>query len=312
MSLEPLPRSSWTSTKPGFPRYPGRRIKQSRVVAERIHYPGDGNRTREGLSLEQVAALLRGYRNYHVGTRGWADIGYVDAVDQAGRAYVLAGYTHAAAHSATGARPNENYHSLGTLFVIGNNERPTQAMIDTYRQLRDYHRRIGFTNLSTLTDHSGVPGASTSCAGPHVRELIRAGAFDLGGKLPAVRPLPPAGGHRRGQVPGTGITVAADGDFGRWTKTAYQERLKAVGLPSGATLHADGDFGRFSVLAEQEFLRRKGQRGHAIDGARGPYTIRSLQAWLRAQGYRGHAIDGDFGRYTVTSLQHALLDGKVK
>lgn len=185
------------------------------------------------------------------------------------------------------------------------------------RLIADIADRYGWSPLTSSHVRGHREFAATSCPGPYLwsrrAQIIREAQAARGGKVS--KPSKPSTGgskHRSGKVPGTGITVTADGLFGRWTKTAYQERLKAAGYPTGATLHADGDFGRFSILAEQQWLRAKGQRGHAIDGDRGPYTIRSLQAWLRSQGYSGHAIDGDFGPYTVTSLQHALIDGKVR
>lgn len=183
MSVTVYPRSAWTSTAPGFPRYSGRKITPSQVTHLRLHYPGDGNHTRAHYTRAQSEQALRNYRSFHVNTRRWADIGYPLAVDQSGRAWVAAGTTHAAAHSATGARPNENWHSLAILLIIGNNERPSAAMIATvnaiWAGLLDGSLGLGrFPNMRTVTAHNDVPGASTRCAGPQVDALLRQGAFD--------------------------------------------------------------------------------------------------------------------------------------
>lgn len=172
-----LPRSAWTSTNPGFPNWASRLIKPGEVTHLRLHYPGDGTKSRAGLSQSQVASLLRSYREYHVGTRGWADIGYPYAVDQAGRAWTLAGHTHAAAHSATSSRPNENMRSMAFLLVLGDNEKPSSAMISTVNRLWGFLLNDPFPNMRTVTDHSQVPGATTRCAGPQVRVLLSQKAF---------------------------------------------------------------------------------------------------------------------------------------
>ncbi len=190
------------------------------------------------------------------------------------------------------------------------------ALRSLVRLIADIADRYGWGTLTTAHVRGHREFQSTTCPGPYLwsrrAQIIRdAQAARGGARVPVSHTKPATSKRRSGKVPGTGITVTADGDFGRWTRTAYQERLKALGYPTGAQLHADGTFGHFSVLAEQEWLRRKGQTGHAVDGQRGPHTIRSLQAHLRKLGYTGHAIDGDFGRHTITSLQHALIDGKV-
>lgn len=176
------PRSSWTATAPGFTRYPGRLITPSRVSHLRLHYPGDGAHTRAHYTREQSEQALRNYRAFHINTRGWADIGYPLAVDMSGRAFVAAGTTHAAAHSATSIRPNENWHSLAFLLIIGNNEKPSPAMIATVNELwaglLDGSLGLGeFPNMLTVTAHRDVPGATTRCAGDQVAQLLRDKAF---------------------------------------------------------------------------------------------------------------------------------------
>ncbi len=182
MSVKVFPRSEWTSTNPGFPRYSGRKINPLAVTHFRLHYPGDGNHERRHYNKGQSEQALRNYRDFHIRKRGWADIGYPLAADQSGRAWVAAGTSHAAAHSATSLRKNENWHSLAMLLMIGNNEPLTDALVETingvWAGLIDGSLGLGkFPNMLTITAHNDVPGASTRCAGPQVDRLLAQGAF---------------------------------------------------------------------------------------------------------------------------------------
>lgn len=309
-----LPRSTWTSTPFGFARFPGRKLKASAIRALIVHWPGSaGEKPNPSPSLEASCARLRGYRNYHVRSRGWADIGYPYAIDQAGRIFTAAGSTHAAAHSATGSYKNANHENLAVLLMLAPGEEPTAEMVAAFRELRAELRET-FRNMTGVMGHQDVKGAGTSCPGPAAARLIRTGAL-VGGELPAApskpskpKPSKPSSSVKSGKVKGAGITVDADGVLGRFTVRALQERLIAHGYKGHA---ADGDLGNYTVRSLQRFLRDRGEAGHAIDGDLGSYTVRSLQSWLRRAGYKGHAIDGDLGRYTVTSLQLALIDGRL-
>lgn len=212
-------------------------------------------------------------------------------------------------------------HSTGNRTTIGIECRPeaTDQDYETVAELvRDLRAVYGPIRLYGHRDWK-----NTACPGRwdlHRIDLLAKGlpapkpSTGGGTSVPVVtkpkpKPKPAPVKYRTGKVPGTNITVVADGVFGTFTKKAYQQALRNAGYRGHKV---DGDFGRYSVISEQQWLRDRGQRGHAVDGDRGRYTIRSLQAHLRSLGYTGHAVDDVFGRYTITSLQHALLDGKVK
>ena len=124
------PRSVWTSTKEGFSHV----LLPGDVIGAVIHYPGDGNVTYAGRGVAHEKGRLRAYRNYHVGSRGWADIGYNLAIGQSGTAYWAAGKKKAA-HCASRANPLANAKYFGILLILGDNERPSDAMIATLNEV---------------------------------------------------------------------------------------------------------------------------------------------------------------------------------
>lgn len=177
-----LPRSAWTDTAPGF----SRALSASQVTGIVIHYPGDAAVTRKGLSQTRNGALLRGYRRYHLTGRGWPDIGYCYAVDQAGTCWTLAG-NRVAAHSATEADPTANHTNIGVLFIVGNNEAPTPEAVQAFRELRA-HLLKTFPRATRLRGHRQVTGASTSCPGNALINLINSGALTSSPPAPAPTP----------------------------------------------------------------------------------------------------------------------------
>lgn len=162
-----LPRGEWTSEPNGRIDRP---LDPSRVNALTIHYPADGPVIYTSLTKDQVAARLRAYRNHHL-DRGWADIGYNYAIDQIGRVWNLTGDT-IGAHAGSEGNPT----SLGVLFVIGNNERPTSAAITAFKELRALKLK-SFPGAVKVQGHQQVPGNQTACPGVPLMELIQAGAF---------------------------------------------------------------------------------------------------------------------------------------
>lgn len=164
-----LARSRWTSTQKGFPRLGARRrLTPSKVTRLTPHYPAAGDVTFANPTLAQSAQRLRNWRNFHVGTHRWADIGYNFAIDQNGRIFDCAGRTHAAAHAG-----GHNFTAIGVLFIVGNNERPSAAARAAFRALGRHLREKNFPNMSiTPVDHGRLSGESTSCSGTPIRRDI--------------------------------------------------------------------------------------------------------------------------------------------
>lgn len=175
---EQLPRSAWTDTEPGFPNWPERKINPNDVWGNVLHYPAAGNRSFAGLSKKEIARWLNIWRDYHVNTRGWADIGYPVAVDQEGREWWAAGDEYAAAHSATKTFGNANQQLMAILLILGDNEKPSDAMVAAVnRRLAAWRKK--FPNMRFILGHQEVPGASTRCPGPEAMRLLNSGSFGL-------------------------------------------------------------------------------------------------------------------------------------
>lgn len=301
-----LPRTAWTSTAPGFPRFAGRRIRPADVRFCALHYPGAGNVRYGGRSKAATAALIRGWRNYHVNGRGWADIGYPLAADQDGRLWMAAGITHAAAHSASPGYTMANNQGMAILGILGNNERPTDAMVRAMNDGIAWLRRT-YPNMKQVLGHQQVRGASTACPGQPLMKLIRAGQFTGAG---SAKPRPPA---RKGNP----YRPSTDKVFGPVTAGAWQWDLVAAGFDAHSV---DRSFGRYSILSTQRFLTARGYRNHAHDALswRGstigshPSTTTDWQRYLTDLGFKNHAHDGDFGPWTIYDTQLALRAGKVK
>jgi hypothetical protein len=169
-------RSAWTSTAAR-----GSTLTGSVLTGVAVHWPGT-QMARFGVESEsKVAERLRGWRSFHVTGRGWADIGYNFAIDQAGRVWQLRTTNWAGnrvgAHSASTANPSANRQRVGVLLILGASEAPTLAMIAAFQDWRTRHFLKGWPGRNDLRGHGQVPGASTSCPGPRVRALISDGTL---------------------------------------------------------------------------------------------------------------------------------------
>lgn len=168
-----LPRTAWNA-RPANPG-PGD-LTVSRVEGAVIHWPGMG--TARKATQAEVASALRGWQNYHMDDRGWSDIAYQVAVDQAGRAWTLRGLrTQSGANGNNAA--NEDYGAI--LLVVGTGEQPSPELIATTREvIRDF--RVTYPNGTKIRPHSAVrveyTGDGTDCPGDIVRGLISDRAFE--------------------------------------------------------------------------------------------------------------------------------------
>lgn len=106
-----------------------------------------------------------------------SDIGYNFAVTQAGGAWDLRGLRRVGAHSASPSNPDANYEWIGVLFILGDEEEPTHAMIEAFRALRFDVILDEFPHATAIRGHQDVPGAQTACPGPYVLGLIDEGVL---------------------------------------------------------------------------------------------------------------------------------------
>lgn len=167
-----LPRSAWNARSPNDG--PGT-LTVSRVEGAVIHWPGTGS-TSVIHSKAAVASALRGWQNYHMDTRGWSDIAYQVAVDQAGRAWTLRGLrTQSGANGNNDL--NERYGAILLVLVTG--EQPTAALKATTRAVIADFRHL-YPRGTAIRPHSAVRPGGTDCPGPAARAAIARGEFTPG------------------------------------------------------------------------------------------------------------------------------------
>lgn len=165
-----LPRSAWGAR----PRNGGgRALVPSRVDGTVFHWPGMQKPLR---TQAAVASALRGWQDYHMDGRGWSDIAYQIAIDQAGRVWTLRGLTTQS--GANGDEDvNERYGAI--LLVLAPGESPSMAMRNSARAVvADFRKR--FPDAEFVGCHSDVRPDPTDCPGPLARAAIRRGEFTPG------------------------------------------------------------------------------------------------------------------------------------
>lgn len=160
-------RSQWGAA----PASPGRGdLLPNRVVGIALHWPAMPKPLRD---VDAVKAALRGWQDYHQHTHGWSDIAYQEAIDQQGNTYVLRGLrAQSAANGSTFV--NQRYGAL--LLVVAEGEHPSDALIAATARRVDRHREL-FPRSRKIVGHQDVRPEPTSCPGPAIEQLLRAGAF---------------------------------------------------------------------------------------------------------------------------------------
>lgn len=158
-----MPRSAWTKTKSNAVP-----AKADQMTGVALHYPGAGSAI--GVeSVQATAARLEGYRRMHVNGKGWKDIAYNVAVDQAGRVWTLRGVSRQSGANGTGAA-NRAYGSV--LMLVGNTEAPSQEMIAaTLYAVRLWDVR--YKGVKFIRPHGYF--VSTACPGTAIRRLLNDG-----------------------------------------------------------------------------------------------------------------------------------------
>lgn len=167
-----LPRSAWGARPPKSG--PGL-LTPSRVDGTVIHWPGSGE-TDSFDSSAEVASALRGWQAYHMDSKGWSDIAYQVAVDQAGRAWILRGL-----RTQSGANGNNELNEAygAILLVLVTGEQPSAAMKATVREVITDFREI-FPGGIAIRPHSAVRPEGTDCPGDKACECIANGDFTPG------------------------------------------------------------------------------------------------------------------------------------
>lgn len=140
-----------------------------------MHWPGTTQDRIDAADPADIAARLRGYRNHHVNVKGWSDVGYGVAGDQAGRVWDCRGITRVPAASASAGNPDANWEWGAFLFVIGDSETPSPALVQAFQDWRRDRWLRKWPKATLVRGHQQVPGASTACPGARTMNLIRSG-----------------------------------------------------------------------------------------------------------------------------------------
>lgn len=148
-------------------------LDRDRVEGIALHWPAITKRLTD---VEQVEAALRSWQQYHMDTRGWSDIAYQVAIDQAGNTYRLRGLRY---RSAANGDENLNQRFGALLLVVAEGEKPSEKLVTTTRRIIGKHRAL-FPLSRRIVGHGQIRPEPTACPGPAIQRLINDGAFTPG------------------------------------------------------------------------------------------------------------------------------------
>lgn len=241
MKLEKRSSFSWPAT-PNVPTAP---CKNGLVA----HYDGSD----QGLAGKPHSACRTYWKNtrrFHMGTRGWSDIGYAYAVCP--HQIVMEGRGFGRVQAA---QPGGNSTWTSVTFMSGPGERPTDKQIQAFRELRAWLRSRGLK--AAVKGHRDF--ISTSCPGTIIYGMVRDGTLAK----------PPAGGTTTKPAPRLLLvkTPFMRGD----DVTLVQRQLNTHGAKP--KVGVDGRYGPATEKALKAF-----QRAHGLDddGIVGPKTRAAL------------------------------------
>jgi hypothetical protein len=144
-----------------------------RPLGVACHWPGTDAKL-VGLSESQVASQLRGWQNYHMDVKGWSDIAYGVAISWQGVVWDLRGLDCRTAANG-GTQSNADYTAC--LWILGAGDKPTDAMIQAFRDWRTTRLLRRYPGATAVKTHNDVRAASTECPGAAVTALVRSGTL---------------------------------------------------------------------------------------------------------------------------------------
>lgn len=182
-----LPRSAWAARAARG----STALVASQVDGCALHWPGMAKPidATGAIGQRRVASALRGWQNYHMDGRGWSDIAYLVAVDQAGRAWTLRGLN---IRSGANGDADVNRRFGAVLLILAPGEKPSAALIATTKGvLADFKKRFSGSRAKPY-GHRDVRPAGTDCPGPLTYAAIQAGTFTPGSTPPKPPVTPPS------------------------------------------------------------------------------------------------------------------------
>lgn len=219
---------------------------------------------------------VRGIQNYHMDTKGWADIAYSFLVCPHGNVFEGRGTGKgSAANGSTWA--NRDYYAVCALG--GTKDIPTAELLEAIGQAIGLCRKAGAG--ARVIGHRDL--SPTACPGGALYGFVQAGHWTGVGPWPPVVVQPPKGTPAPVVPPKPKrVQLDVDGDFGPATKRRLQQ---------WAGVATDGVLGPISWKAIQRKL------GVGVDGTPGPITWKAIQRRVGAKA------DGLPGPLTYSGLQ---------
>lgn len=247
-------------------------LKVANVDGYALHWPGMAKPidATGAAGQRRVCSALRGWQDYHMDVRGWSDIAYEAAVDQAGRKYTLRGL-----NIQSGANGNQdvNLRYGAILLVLAPGENPSAAMIATVKEVGgEFCRRYTGARKKPYGHRDVRPRNSqgqqtTDCPGDIAEALILAGKLTPG----TTTPPPP---DVQGDPEQISISLAAcqytANHNGQYLPNGADDSLnvKAYLVRHGYALPTDS-----WRTAYAKFQRHLGYDGAAADGIPGKTSL---------------------------------------
>jgi len=157
-------------------RPPRSRQRLSGTQGNTIHWEGPGM---GAYAHDSCASKMRTIQNYHMDTKGWADIAYNTVTCRHGYVFAGRGYGVRSAAQGTNVGNNESYAHCA---LIGVGDPVTEEMKDALRWVVEEFQRLG----SGTKRWVHADWHSTACCGPTLIPWTRAGMPD---EIPVAPPV---------------------------------------------------------------------------------------------------------------------------
>lgn len=151
-------------------RHPGT-LDPRAVDGIALHWPGMMHPL---TSVKAVTNALRSWQRLHMEDRGWSDIAYQVAIDQAGNRYRLRGLKN---RSAANGNTTLNLTYGAALLILGPGELPSPAMVEATRLVVARHRVL-FPLSHKIVGHGQIRPGGTDCPGGQAQRLIDHRGFE--------------------------------------------------------------------------------------------------------------------------------------
>jgi putative peptidoglycan binding protein len=234
-----------------------------------VHYNDKPKMHWESKPHSECISYWKGVRRFHMGPeRNWSDIGYAFFCCGHGRVLEGRGYGYSQA-----AQPGGNTTWTSVTFATGEGERPSEAAIKAYRELRSWLRGKGMS----AGERKHKDFLSTTCPGTVLSDMVGDGSLRGGSttpkppakpgtKAPAF-PLP--AGHWFGPESSDSKNHSGYSAKDRPNIAKIIDRLRSRGWSV-----AKGD--RYTTAVASTIRKFQAEKGLSIDGLTGAKTWKAL------------------------------------